>query len=200
MTNRTLVFATANEHKLSEIKNILPSYTILGLKDIGVYEDIVEDGATLEENALIKAKYLFEKTNSPSLSEDTGLEVDALDGQPGVHTARFAGEERDPVQNMQKLLQMLDGKKDRSAQFRTVISLVNGSEVLYFEGIVRGKIAEKMSGNEGFGYDPIFIPDGYEDTFADLDSSIKNTISHRARAVKKLVDYLNKSWNNSNYD
>ena len=192
MTHRTLIFATANEHKLSEIKNILPSYTILGLKDIGVYEDIVEDGATLEENALIKAKYLFEKTNSPSLSEDTGLEVDALDGQPGVHTARFAGEERDPVQNMQKLLQMLDGKKDRSAQFRTVISLVNGSEVLYFEGIVRGKIAEKMSGNEGFGYDPIFIPDGHDDTFADLDSSIKNTISHRARAVTKLIDYLNK--------
>ena len=193
MTHRTLVFATANEHKLSEIKNILPEFKILGLKDIGVYEDIVEDGTTLEENALIKAKFLFEKTNSPSLSEDTGLEVDVLDGQPGVHTARFAGEERDPVQNMQKLLQMLDGKKDRSAQFRTVISLVNGSEVLYFEGIVRGKIAEKMSGNEGFGYDPIFIPDGYEDTFADLDSSIKNTISHRARAVTKLIDYLNKA-------
>ncbi len=193
MTQRTLVFATANEHKLSEIKNILPEFKILGLKDIGVYEDIVEDGTTLEENALIKAKFLFEKTNSPSLSEDTGLEVDVLDGQPGVHTARFAGEERDPVQNMQKLLQMLDGKKDRSAQFRTVISLVNGSEVLYFEGIVRGKIAEKMSGNEGFGYDPIFIPDGYEDTFADLDSSIKNTISHRARAVTKLIDYLNKA-------
>lgn len=192
MTHRMLVFATANAHKLSEIKNILPEFKILGLKDIGVYEDIVEDGTTLEENALIKAKFLFEKTNSPSLSEDTGLEVDVLDGQPGVHTARFAGEERDPVQNMQKLLHMLDGKKDRSAQFRTVISLVNGSEVLYFEGIVRGKIAEKMSGNEGFGYDPIFIPDGYEDTFADLDSSIKNTISHRARAVTKLIDYLNK--------
>jgi XTP/dITP diphosphohydrolase len=192
MTHRTLVFATANEHKLSEIKSILPEFKILGLKDVGVYEDIVEDGATLEENALIKAKFLFEQTNSPSLSEDTGLEVDVLDGQPGVHTARFAGEERDPVQNMQKLLHMLDGKKDRSAQFRTVISLVNGSEVLYFEGIVRGKIAEKMSGNEGFGYDPIFIPDGYDDTFADLDSSIKNTISHRARAVTKLIDYLNK--------
>ncbi|HMR86673.1 MAG TPA: RdgB/HAM1 family non-canonical purine NTP pyrophosphatase [Saprospiraceae bacterium] len=192
MTHRTLVFATANEHKLSEIKNILPEFKILGLKDIGVYDDIVEDGITLEENALIKAKFLFEKTNSPSLSEDTGLEVDALDGQPGVHTARFAGEERDPIQNMQKLLQMLDEKTDRSAQFRTVISLVDGSEVLYFEGIVRGKIAETMSGNEGFGYDPIFIPDGYEDTFSDLDSSIKNTISHRARAVTKLIEYLNK--------
>jgi len=192
MTHRTLVFATANEHKLSEIKNILPEFKILGLKDIGVYDDIVEDGNTLEENALIKAKFLFEKTNSPSLSEDTGLEVDVLDGQPGVHTARFAGEERNPIQNMQKLLQMLDEKTDRSAQFRTVISLVDGSEVLYFEGIVRGKIAETMSGNEGFGYDPIFIPDGYEDTFADLDSSIKNTISHRARAVTKLIEYLNK--------
>jgi XTP/dITP diphosphohydrolase len=192
MTNKTLVFATANEHKLSEIKNILPGFTILGLKDIGVFEDIVEDGITLEENAYIKATYLYEKTNRPSLSEDTGLEVDVLDGLPGVHTARFAGEDRDPIQNMHKLLDMLNGKSDRSAQFRTVISFVHGGKVLYFEGIVRGKIAEKMFGNEGFGYDPIFIPDGYEATFAELDSSIKNTISHRARSVAKLIEYLNK--------
>lgn len=191
MTNNTLVFATANAHKLTEIKNILPDYTILGLKDIGVYEDIVEDGATLEQNALIKATYLFNKTNQPSLSEDTGLEVDVLSGQPGVHTARFAGDERDPIKNMEKLLHLLSDKNDRSAQFRTIIAMVNGADVLYFEGIVRGKIAEQMSGNEGFGYDPIFIPDGYEATFADLDNSIKNTISHRARAVAKLIEYLN---------
>jgi len=190
MTNKTLVFATANEHKLTEIRSILPDYKILGLKDIGVYEDIVEDGATLEENALIKAKYLFLKTNQPSLSEDTGLEVDALSGQPGVHTARFAGDEKDPIKNMKKLLDMLDGKMDRSAQFRTIIAMVDGVDIHYFEGIVRGEIALEMSGNEGFGYDPIFIPSGYDATFADLDNNIKNSISHRARAVAKLIDYL----------
>ncbi len=190
MTNKTLVFATANEHKLTEIRSILPDYKILGLKDIGVYEDIVEDGATLEENALIKAKYLFLKTNQPSLSEDTGLEVDALSGQPGVHTARFAGDEKDPIKNMKKLLDMLDGKMDRSAQFRTIIAMVDGVDIHYFEGIVRGEIALEMSGNEGFGYDPIFIPSGYDATFADLDNNTKNNISHRARAVAKLIDYL----------
>jgi len=190
MTNKTLVFATANEHKLTEIRSILPDYKILGLKDIGVYEDIVEDGATLEENALIKAKYLFLKTNQPSLSEDTGLEVDAFGGQPGVHTARFAGDEKDPIKNMKKLLDMLDGKMDRSAQFRTIIAMVDGVDIHYFEGIVRGEIALEMSGNEGFGYDPIFIPSGYDATFADLDNNIKNSISHRARAVAKLIDYL----------
>ncbi len=190
MIQKTLVFATANEHKLKEIKSILPDFKIMGLKDIGVYEDIVEDGATLEENAFIKAKYLFGITHQPSLSEDTGLEVDALDGQPGVHTARFAGDERDPIQNMEKLLQLLEGKTDRSAQFRTIITLVNDLDVIYFEGIVRGRIALEMSGKEGFGYDPIFIPDGYDATFADLDNSIKNNISHRARAVAKLIAYL----------
>jgi XTP/dITP diphosphohydrolase len=186
----TLIFATANEHKLTEIRLILPSYEIKGLKDIGVTEDIEETGSTLEENAYIKAKYLFDKTHCISLSEDTGLEVTALGGAPGVHTARFAGDQKNPDDNMAKLLELLGDKEDRSAQFRIVIALIDQDKTLYFEGIVKGSIAKVKSGNKGFGYDPIFIPEGYEATFADLDHSIKNNISHRARAVKNLIAYL----------
>lgn len=187
---QTLIFATANEHKLTEIRAILPDYEIKGLKDIGVTEDIEETGSTLEENAYIKAKYLFDKTKCISLSEDTGLEVAALNGAPGVHTARFAGDQKNPDDNMAKLLELLQHQDDRSAQFRTVIALIDQDKTLYFEGIVKGKIATVKSGNKGFGYDPIFIPEGYEETFADLDNSIKNNISHRARAVKNLIAYL----------
>ncbi len=187
-----LIFATANEHKLTEIRSILPYHEIKGLIDVGITEDIEETGLTLEENALIKAKYLFEKTQCISLSEDTGLEVDALDGAPGVHTARFAGDHKNPDDNMAKLLELLGDTEDRSAQFRTVIVLIDHDQTLYFEGIVKGSIAKVKSGNKGFGYDPIFIPDGYDRTFADLDVSIKNQISHRARAVMKLVSYLQK--------
>ncbi len=191
MNNDALLFATSNEHKISELKGILPGYTIKSLRDVGIDEDIPEDGETLEENALIKAKYLFDKTGLISLSEDTGLEVDALDGSPGVHTARYAGDQRSPDDNMNKLLQELQGKQNRSAQFRTVICYYDGIEPLFFTGIVRGVIAESRSGTEGFGYDPVFIPEGYEDTFAVLDIEIKNKISHRARAVASLMDFLN---------
>jgi XTP/dITP diphosphohydrolase len=189
---KTLIFATANEHKLTEIRSILPHHEIKGLIDVGITEDIEETGLTLEENALIKAKYLFEKTQCISLSEDTGLEVDALEGAPGVHTARFAGDHKNPDDNMAKLLDLLGETESRSAQFRTVIALIDHDQTLYFEGIVKGSIAKVKSGNKGFGYDPVFIPDGYDRTFADLDVSIKNNISHRAKAVMKLVDYLQK--------
>jgi XTP/dITP diphosphohydrolase len=188
----TLIFATGSEHKLSEIRSILPYHEIKGLMDVGITEDIEETGLTLEENALIKAKYLFEKTQCISLSEDTGLEVDALDGAPGVHTARFAGDHKNPDDNMAKLLELLSETESRSAQFRTVIALIDHDQTLYFEGIVKGSIAKVKSGNKGFGYDPVFIPDGYDRTFADLDVSVKNNISHRAKAIMKLVDYLQK--------
>ena len=187
---KTLVFATSNKHKLTELKAILPDFDIKGLSDIGIIEEIPETGSTLEENAYIKAKYLYDSTGQTSFSEDTGLEVDILGGQPGVHTARYAGEERNPQDNMAKLLLELVDKIDRSAQFRTVIAMVDDSGVRYFEGLVRGKIALQKSGKEGFGYDPVFIPDGFEETFAELSGEIKNQISHRARAVQKLVEFL----------
>lgn len=188
---QTLIFATANDHKLLEIRSILPNFDIKGLKDVGINEDIAETGSTLQENAWIKAKYLFDKTNQTSLSEDTGLEVFTLGGAPGVHTARFAGDQKNPEDNMAKLLELLGDKEDRSAQFRTVIAMIDREKTLYFEGIVKGSIAKVKSGNQGFGYDPIFIPEGYDVTFADLDASIKNQISHRAKAVTNLVTYLN---------
>ncbi len=186
----TLVFATSNEYKLIELISILPNYTVLGLKDVCIFEEIHESGESLEENAFIKAKYLFDKTGMISLSEDTGLEVLSLNGAPGVKTARYAGESRDPNQNMDLLLRNLDQQNDRSAQFRTVIAWVDDHKNLYFEGIVKGKIAFEKSGIGGFGYDPIFIPDGYDLSFADLDQKIKNKVSHRARAAEQLLSYL----------
>lgn len=190
---KRLVFATSNAHKLSEIRGILPHFDIAGLQDIGISEDIEETGTTLEENALIKAKFLYEKTRMPSLSEDTGLEVFSLNGAPGVHTARYAGDEKDPEKNMEKLLAELEYKSNRQARFRTVISYVAQDETHFFEGIVNGSIALKKSGAKGFGYDPVFIPEGFDQSFADLDVFIKNKISHRARAVSKLIDFLSQS-------
>ena len=188
--DNTLIFATNNLHKLEEIRLILPDFRILGLKDIGLDQEIAETGATLEENALIKASYLYDKTGLPSLSEDTGLEVFCLNLAPGVHTARYAGDSKNPALNMDKLLEEMLGKEDRKARFRTVIAYVTNDGVQYFEGLVNGEIATLKSGNKGFGYDPIFIPDGHEKTFADLEANIKNKISHRANAVNKLIDFL----------
>jgi len=188
--DNTLIFATNNLHKLEEIRLILPDFRILGLKDIGLDQEIAETGATLEENALIKASYLYDKTGLPSLSEDTGLEVFCLNLAPGVHTARYAGDSKNPALNMDKLLREMLGKEDRKARFRTVIAYVTNDGVQYFEGLVNGEIATLKSGNKGFGYDPIFIPDGHEKTFADLDANIKNKISHRANAVNKLIEFL----------
>ena len=188
---KTLVFATSNQHKIGELRKICPEYEILGLQDLGFDVEIEETGLTLEENALLKAEFLFNKINQPVLAEDTGLEVEALDGAPGVCTARYAGKSRDAEANMAKLLFQLSGRSDRKAAFRTIIALRHhgGSEL--FEGIVNGNIALEKSGSQGFGYDPVFIPEGHDKTFAELPATVKNQMSHRARAVHKVIAFLN---------
>lgn len=186
-----LVFATNNAHKLDEVRQILGDrFTVHSLKEIGCTEDIPETGDTFQDNALQKARYVKEHYGYDCFADDTGLEVKALGGAPGVHSARYAGD-HDSEANMTKLLQELEKKSDRSAQFRTVVALIlNGQEVL-FEGIVTGQIAkERHYGDGGFGYDPIFVPDGYTETFSQMSSQGKNLISHRGRAVRKLADYL----------
>lgn len=186
-----LVFATNNAHKLEEVRQILGDrFTVHSLKEIGCTEDIPETGDTFQDNALQKARYVKEHYGYDCFADDTGLEVKALNGAPGVHSARYAGD-HDSEANMTKLLQELEKKSDRSAQFRTVVALIlNGQEVL-FEGIVTGQIAkERHYGDGGFGYDPIFVPDGYTETFSQMSSQGKNLISHRGRAVRKLADYL----------
>ena len=186
-----LVFATNNAHKLEEVRQILGDrFKVLSLNDINCHEDIPETADTFQGNALQKARYVKEHYGYDCFADDTGLEVKALDGAPGVHSARYAGD-HDSEANMTKLLQELEKKSDRSAQFRTVIALIlNGQEVL-FEGIVTGQIAtERHYGDGGFGYDPIFVPDGYTETFSQMSAQSKNLISHRGRAVRKLADYL----------
>lgn len=194
---KRIVFATNNQHKLQEIREILsPEFEIVSLKEIGCHEDIPETGNTLEENALQKARYVSERYHISCFADDTGLEVEALGGAPGVHSARYAeGTDHDSEANMTKLLRELEGKESRQARFRTVIALIELGEdetenVHLFEGIVEGHISTERQGNEGFGYDPIFVPEGYEKSFAALGETIKNHISHRARAVKKLAEYL----------
>lgn len=186
----SFIFATSSDHKLSELRSILSGRTILGLRDLGIDEEIPEEGDTLEENAIAKAKFLFDHTGNTALAEDTGLEVSALGGEPGVKTARYAGEERDMAKNMAKLLDALESCSDRSAQFRTIIALYSHAGVITFEGIVEGTIAQHPSGEGGFGYDPVFIPDNFTETFACLPKEIKNAISHRAKAVEALKTYL----------
>ena len=186
-----LVFATNNEHKLQEVRDIIGSgVEILSLSDINCNDDIPETADTLDGNALIKARYIYEKYNVNCFADDTGLEVDALDGAPGVYSARYAGDAHDSEANMKKLLENLTGKNNRDAQFRTVIALIIDGEEKLFNGIVKGKITEEKRGNSGFGYDPIFVPEGYSKSFAQMDSSTKNSISHRYRATKQLSDYL----------
>ncbi|MBR6339405.1 MAG: non-canonical purine NTP diphosphatase [Alloprevotella sp.] len=189
---RTLVFATNNEHKLSEVRDIFGSrYRILSLSDIGCHADIPETAETLEGNALQKVQYVHQHYGLDCFADDTGLEVDALDGRPGVHTARYAFPDRhDPEANTTKLLGELEKKSDRKARFRTVIALVYKGELQFFDGRVEGTITTSRRGTQGFGYDPVFQPDGYEETFAELGVEVKNRISHRARAVAKLVDFL----------
>ena len=187
-----IVFATNNQHKLSEIRQILGNRVeVLSLKDIGCNADIPETGNTLEENALQKAQYVYDNYHIDCFADDTGLEVDALGGAPGVYSARYAGGEgHDSEANMTKLLGELGENNNRRARFRTVIALIQQGEVHEFEGIVNGQIIRERRGGEGFGYDPIFQPDGYDQTFAELGIEIKNQISHRARATQKLADYL----------
>ncbi|MFA4182862.1 non-canonical purine NTP diphosphatase [Xylanibacter rodentium] len=196
-----IVFATNNKNKLSEIRDILGSdFEIVSLQDIGCHADIPETGSTLEENAMQKARYIYDNYNMSVFADDTGLEVDALGGAPGIYSARYAGGEgHDSEANMTKLLGELGENNNRKARFRTAIALIlkedgngNITEKL-FEGIVRGEIIKERRGGEGFGYDPIFQPEGYDRTFAELGPDVKNKISHRARAVARLVEYLRKS-------
>jgi XTP/dITP diphosphohydrolase len=195
----TIVFSTNNQNKLSEIRQILGSrFDIVSLADIGCHEDIPETGQTLEENARLKAQYVFDHYHLDCFADDTGLEVEALGGEPGVHSARYADDtDHDSEANMAKLLRRLGDNENRRAQFRTVICLIQKGDdpaadptVVEFEGKVTGHIATRKQGTEGFGYDPLFVPDGYDQSFAELGLDIKNRISHRARAVKKLADYL----------
>jgi len=186
-----LVFATNNAHKLDEVRSILGSrFTVKSLKEIGCEADIPETADTLEGNALMKARFLYERYGVDCFADDTGLEVTALGGAPGVHTARYAGN-HDSEANMKKLLNELEKKSDRSAQFRTVIALIIEGKEFLFEGIVKGTIAKEKAGDGGFGYDPIFIPDGFTQTFSQMGNDSKNHISHRALAVEKLYNYLN---------
>lgn len=189
---KKLVVATNNAHKLKEIADILDEkIELLSLKDINCHVDIPETADTLEGNARQKALYIYKNYGMDCFADDTGLEVEALNGAPGVFSARYAGEDHDSEANMQKLLRELKGIENRKAQFRTAICLImNGKEYL-FEGIVKGEIIEEKRGVTGFGYDPIFVPEGYDLTFAELGNDIKNTISHRARAVEKLCLFLN---------
>lgn len=188
---RKLVFATNNAHKLEEIRAMLnEKVEILSLADINCHVDIPETADTLEGNAYLKAKYIYTHYGLDCFADDTGLEVEALDGAPGVYSARYAGNGHDSQANMQKLLKKMEEKNNRKAQFRTVISLIEKGEERRFEGVVKGEITTERRGDSGFGYDPIFQPEGFDETFAELGSEIKNKISHRAKAVEALCNYL----------
>lgn len=186
-----LVFATNNRHKLEEAKAILsPRVEVLSLEQLGCFDDIAETADTLEGNSRLKAEYIWQHYGVDCFADDTGLEVKALGGAPGVYSARYAGEPQDPARNRAKLLHELDGIADRTARFRTVVTLVLGGKQTQLEGIVNGKIATAERGSGGFGYDSLFVPDGYDSTFAELGEEVKNNISHRARAMQALAQYI----------
>lgn len=189
-----LIFATGNQHKLMEVKKMMPSHIeLLSLKDINFNEDIEETGKTLEENALLKAKTIFLKTGISCIADDSGLLVDTLNGEPGVYSARYAGPEKNDENNTQKLLKELHASNNRSAHFKTVISLVTPNKEVLFDGIIEGQIISEKRGTNGFGYDPVFVPNGYQKTFAELSLDEKSKISHRAKAMQKLLSYLSES-------
>ena len=186
-----IVFATNNQHKLSEVKAVAGDrFEIVTLREVGITEDIPETGATLDDNASQKARYVYERTGLDCFADDTGLEVEALNGAPGVRSARYATDGHDFAANNRKLLSELQGKENRRARFRTVISLIRGGVEQQVEGIVTGTIATQEAGCGGFGYDPLFIPDGHDVTFAEMSSEEKNSISHRGRAVAALKEVL----------
>ena len=186
-----IVFATNNAHKLAEVQAVLgDAYELVTPRMCGVEEEIPENQPTLEGNASEKSHYLRARTGLDCFADDTGLEVEALDGAPGVHSARYASDGHDFAANNRLLLRNLEGQTNRRARFRTVISLLLGGEEHLFEGVVQGRIIDHEQGSEGFGYDPLFIPDGYDRTFAQMTTEQKNAVSHRARAVRKLADYL----------
>ncbi len=187
-----LVFASNNKNKIKEIQSILNgSIQLLSLEDIGCHEDIPETADTIEGNAILKANYVTEKFGYDCFADDTGLEVHALNGEPGVYSARYAGEQKNADDNMNKLLDALKNQENRSAQFKTVIALNLNGEQHLFTGLAKGNITLNKTGNHGFGYDPIFKPENYSETFAELSAETKNKISHRARATEQLIDYLN---------
>lgn len=186
-----LIFASNNKHKLEEISDLLKGISVVkGLKEIGINEEIPENQDTLEENALEKAMYIYNKYGYNCFADDTGLEIDALNGRPGVYSARYAGIGCTFDDNVNKILQELGDSKNRKARFRTIIALVENGRVFTFEGEVKGEIIREKRGEEGFGYDPVFIPEGYLQTFAEMDLNLKNKISHRAKAIEKFVMFL----------
>ena len=186
-----ICFASHNQNKIAELRKLLgTNFELLGLDDLGISEEIPETGVTLEENARIKASYVAENHGIPCFADDTGLEVDALGGRPGVYSARFAGEPPNNDRNIDKLLHEMSGAEDRTARFRTVIAYINNSEEHFFIGGVEGIITEQRSGENGFGYDPVFLPAGFDCTFAEMTMAEKNVISHRGKAVRKLIEFL----------
>ena len=188
----TLIFASNNQYKLREITSILDNnISLLSLGDVNITEDIPEDEPHLEGNALFKARYVHNVTGQNVFADDTGLEIESLNGAPGVHSARFAGEDKDSSANIKKVLSLMEGIENRRARFRTVIALIFEKKEYLFEGIVSGTITKEKRGSEGFGYDPVFVPDGRTRTFAEMSLSDKNDISHRARAFEKLKEFLN---------
>jgi XTP/dITP diphosphohydrolase len=190
-SKRELVFATNNPHKLSEVQQLLvDSFNLLSLREINFNSEIPEDYDTLEENAKQKAWHIYDISRCDCFADDTGLEVEALNGQPGVYSARYAGENKDPKENIKKLIRELQGTENRKARFRTVIALILDGKEYNFEGIVNGQIIEHERGKDGFGYDPVFVPDGFSQTFAEMNLDQKNRISHRAKAVGLLVEFL----------
>jgi XTP/dITP diphosphohydrolase len=188
-----LIFASNNPHKVKEISSIIGTdFKLVSLNDLKIYDDIPENESTLEGNALAKARYVFVRTGQNVFADDTGLEIESLDGLPGVHSARFAGQNKDSSANIEKVQALLSGKDNRKARFRTVIALIYESNEYLFEGIVTGNLIKEKRGSDGFGYDPIFVPDGEHLTFAEMDLDWKNTMSHRARAFEKLREFLGK--------
>ena len=186
-----LVFATNNQHKLNELSKLAgDQFYLLSLKDINCFDEIPETADTLEGNAALKAQYIWEKFGINCFADDTGLEVDALNGQPGVYSARYAGEDQDSEANLSKVLKELTGNTNRKARFRTVICLIIDGKKYFFEGIVNGNLLSERHGIEGFGYDPIFVPVGFDKTFAEMDMVVKNKISHRGIATEKLISFL----------
>lgn len=189
---KKIVFATNNLNKLSELRSAVKDFDVIGLKDLNINEDIPETGNTLKANALKKAKFIYQKTDLNCFADDTGLEIEALGGKPGVYSARYAGPECDSEANMQKVLSELKSHKSRKAQFKTVISLIIHGKEFFFDGKVEGEILKSKTGTDGFGYDPIFKPNGFNQTFAEMSITQKNEISHRGIAVRKLIDFLKK--------
>jgi XTP/dITP diphosphohydrolase len=190
MSHKKIVFATGNPNKLKEITSAIDGFEIVGLRALDITEKIPETGTTLKENALQKARYVYDKTGLSCFSDDTGLEIDALNNRPGVYSAMYAGADCSAENNMQKVLKELSGVSNRKAKFKTVIVLILNGKEYFFKGEINGEIIQKKKGSDGFGYDPIFKPEGHRETFAQMSIELKNKISHRGLAVKKLVSFL----------